>query len=47
MTTYSITHPEKGLIQFKDKKRWLWVSAIVWTILPMGIMAAYLASNNP
>ena len=47
MTSYSITHPEKGLIQFTDKKRWLWVSAIIWSILPMAIMALYLATDNP
>jgi alkane 1-monooxygenase len=47
MTTYSITHPEKGLIQFKDKKRWLWVSAILWSILPLVIMALFLSNGNP
>jgi alkane 1-monooxygenase len=47
MTTYSITHPEKGLIQYKDKKRWLWVSAILWSLVPLAVMAAYLVSGNP
>jgi alkane 1-monooxygenase len=47
MTTYSITHPEKGLIQFKDKKRWLWLSALVWSVLPLAIMALFLNSGNP
>ncbi|MFT6407527.1 MAG: alkane 1-monooxygenase [Arenicella sp.] len=47
MTTYSITHPEKGLIQFKDKKRWLWISAILWSIVPLAIMGVYLVSGNP
>ncbi|MBL4674091.1 MAG: alkane 1-monooxygenase [Arenicella sp.] len=47
MTTYSITHPEKGLIQYKDKKRWLWISAILWSLVPVVIMAAFLISDNP
>jgi len=47
MTTYSITHPEKGLIQYKDKKRWLWFSAILWSLLPVIVMVAFLINGNP
>jgi len=46
MITYSIAHPEKGLIQFRDKKRWLWFSAIIWSLLPMVTMSAFLLSDN-
>jgi len=47
MATYSMTHSEKGLIQFKDKKRWFWVTAILWSLLPLMIMGGFLYSSNP
>ncbi len=47
MTTYSMEHPEKGLIQYTDKKRWLWFGAIAWSLLPMAVMGLFLISNNP
>jgi len=47
MVTYSMTHSEKGLIQFKDKKRWFWVTAILWSLLPLMIMGGFLYSSNP
>ena len=47
MTTYSMEHPEKGLIQYTDKKRWLWIGAIVWSLLPMAVMALFLYTDNP
>ncbi len=47
MTTYSMEHPEKGLIQYTDKKRWLWIGAIAWSLLPMAVMALFLYTDNP
>lgn len=47
MTTYSMQHPEKGLIQYTDKKRWLWIGAIAWSLLPMAVMALFLYTDNP
>lgn len=47
MTTYTLEHPKKGLISYTDNKRWLWLSAIVWTLMPLPVMAAFLLSENP
>lgn len=47
MTTYTLEHSKKGLIIYTDKKRWLWLSAIIWSLLPLPIMALFLVTNNP
>ncbi|RBP49734.1 alkane 1-monooxygenase [Arenicella xantha] len=47
MTVYTIDHPEKGRIEFRDKKRWLWTSAILFTLMPLPIIAAYVWTENP
>lgn len=47
MTTYSIEHPEKGLIQFRDKKRHLWWLAILFSAIPFLVIAAYYQFSNP
>lgn len=47
MTTYTLQHPEKGLISYTDKKRWFWLCAIIWSLLPLPIMAAFLITDNP
>lgn len=47
MKTYTLEHPIKGLISYTDNKRWLWLSAIVWTLLPLLIMAVFLLTSNP
>ena len=47
MTTYTLEHSQKGLITYTDKKRWLWLSAIIWSLLPLPIMALFLVTNNP
>lgn len=47
MTTYTLQHPEKGLISYTDKKRWLWLSAIFWSLFPLPIMGAYVMTANP
>lgn len=47
MTTYTLEHSKKGLIIYTDKKRWLWLSAIIWSLLPLPIIALFLVTNNP
>ena len=33
MATYSLQHPEKGLITYTDKKRYLWLMSVSYTHL--------------
>lgn len=40
-TSYSIEHPQKGLIEFTDKKRWLWIGAVLFPLLPLVMFAVY------
>lgn len=47
MTTYTLHHHEKGLISYTDKKRWLWVSTIFGSLLPLPVMAAFMLTSNP
>ena len=47
MTTYVLDHPKKGRIQYRDKKRWLWCGAILFSLMPLPIIAAFLWSENP
>jgi alkane 1-monooxygenase len=47
MTNYVLTHPKKGRIEYTDKKRWLWVSAILFSMLPLPVIVLFLWSGNP
>jgi len=47
MKTYSINHPEKGLIEFADKKRYSWLAAIFFPLLPAAMVFVYLQTPNP
>jgi len=47
MTLYTLDHPEKGRIEFRDKKRWFWLGALVYSLMPLPIMAAFLLTDNP
>ena len=41
MTTYTLDHPDKGLISYTDKKRYLWLGSVFMPIFPMmGIFAS-------
>ena len=42
MKTYSIDHPEKGHISYKDKKRYLWLNSVALPLFPlMGVFLFY------
>ena len=47
MTTYTLDHPEKGLIKFKDKKRHLWWGAVLFAAIPLFVILIYLEFKNP
>lgn len=47
MTTYSLEHPQKGVISFTDKKRHLWWLSVLFAGVPIFVMLAYLEFNNP
>ncbi len=46
MTTYTLQDPDKGLISYTDKKRYLWLSSVFMPIFPMLGIIAYLATGN-
>ncbi len=47
MKTYAVDHPEKGRIEFTDKKRYLWLASILWAMLPLALIWAYIELGNP
>ena len=47
MITYTLDHPEKGLISYTDKKRYLWLTSVLMPIFPMmGIFVYYQTGSE-
>ena len=46
MTTYTLDHPEKGLISYTDKKRYLWLTSVLMPIVPMMGIFAYFQTGS-
>jgi alkane 1-monooxygenase len=46
MTTYTLDHPEKGLITYRDHKRYLWLASVFMPVFPLLGIAAYFASGS-
>ena len=46
MKTYTLNHPSKGLINYTDKKRYLWLSSIFYPLVPLVFIYYYLQSGN-
>ena len=46
MKTYSLNHPTKGLINYTDKKRYLWLSSIFYPLVPLVFIYYYLQTGN-
>jgi alkane 1-monooxygenase len=47
MTTYTLEHPDKGVISYTDKKRYLWLASVFMPIFPfMGIAMFYLTGSE-
>lgn len=45
-TTYVLEHPEKGHIEYTDKKRYLWMSSLVMPLFPVLGIALYFAFDS-
>jgi alkane 1-monooxygenase len=45
MTTYTINDPEKGLISYRDKKRYLWLASVFMPIFPLLGIVVYLQTS--
>ena len=41
MATYSLQHPEKGLITYTDKKRYLWLMSVLMPAFPLTGVAIF------
>ncbi len=47
MTTYTLEHPDKGTISYRDKKRYLWLSSVLMPIFPlMGMGLFYMTGSQ-
>ena len=46
MNHYTVMHPEKGLIEYRDQKRWLWALSLVLPVLPLLGVLLYLRSGE-
>lgn len=47
MNTYTLDHPSKGRISFRDKKRYWWFSAILFPATPLMFIWFYFQTSNP
>jgi len=45
MTTYTINDPEKGVISYRDKKRYLWLASVFMPIFPLLGIVIYLQTG--
>lgn len=45
-TTYVLDHPEKGRIEYTDKKRYLWMSSLFMPLFPMLGIALYFLLDS-
>ena len=45
MTTYTIDDPEKGLISYRDKKRYLWLTSVFMPIFPLLGIVVYVQTG--
>ena len=46
MKMYTLNHPEKGVISYTDRKRYLWISSIFYPLIPLLFIHLFLRSVN-
>lgn len=47
MLMYTLNHPDKGLIQYRDKKRYWWLLSLLIPMIPTLTIAAYFQVGSP
>ena len=47
MTVYTATHPDKGVIEYRDKKRYWWLLSLIWPLTPILTVWGYIETGNP
>ena len=45
--TFTATDPVLGPVQFRDRKRWLWASSVIYPLIPFTGIAGHWLSGNP
>ena len=46
MKAFSIEHPDKGLIVFRDRKRYLWLASLFYPLLALSGIGLYVATGS-
>ena len=46
MVKYTLNHLEKGLIEYIDHKRYLWLMAIMLPVIPLGAIVLYFQTHQ-
>lgn len=46
MNTYTVNHPQQGLISYTDRKRYLWLCSVILPISPFMGIALYYATGS-
>lgn len=46
MITYSLDHPEQGRIEYRDRKRYLWLSSLFMPLFPLLGILLYFATGS-
>ncbi len=44
---YTVNHSDKGLIEYRESKRWLWSLVILFILMPLPVIAIYLEYETP
>ena len=46
MKTYAIAHPQRGLIEYRDRKRLLWLGSLIYPVVSLSGIGLYLLTGH-
>ncbi len=46
MKTYAIAHPQRGLIEYRDRKRYLWLGSLLYPVVSLSGIGLYLLTGH-